>query len=118
MPDVLVRRFEQYFGHPDNDHDVLNVGDRGVACSTLRQALEMLGVDLRSGKPATADTFDETLREAVRIFQSKLRSPGLRRSCGARNTRASRVRAPASVLSVDICTVAPSRGLESSLRVH
>jgi hypothetical protein len=43
MPDVLVRRFEQYFGHPDNDHDVLNVGDRAVACSRLRQALEMLG---------------------------------------------------------------------------
>jgi hypothetical protein len=45
MPDVLVRHLEQYFCHPGNDHDVLNVGDKAVACSNLRQALEMLGVD-------------------------------------------------------------------------
>ena len=48
MPDILEKRFEQYFRHPDDEHDVLDVGDRAAACSNIRQALAMLGIDMPS----------------------------------------------------------------------
>ncbi|MFZ2404552.1 MAG: TIR domain-containing protein [Methylobacter sp.] len=72
MSDPLVNRFQQYFRHPDDDHDVLAVGDRAVACANVRRALDMLGIEFPRG---TADelVYDETLRDAVRTFQSKYR---------------------------------------------
>jgi len=72
MPDVLVKRYEQYFRHPDDDHDVLRVGDRAVACTNVRQALDMLGVDSGSGLATEVNMYDETLRDAVRTFQVNL----------------------------------------------
>jgi hypothetical protein len=70
ISDPLVRRYQQYFRHPDDDHDVLEVGDRAVACANIRRALAMLGVEF----PAAGSDellYDTTLREAVRTFQSK-----------------------------------------------
>jgi TIR domain-containing protein len=70
MSDPLVTRYQQYFRHPDDDHDVLEVGDRAVACANLRRAFNMLDVEFSTG---TADEllYDETLSGAVRNFQSK-----------------------------------------------
>jgi len=70
MSDPLVKRYEQYFRHPDDDHEVVQVGDRANACSNVRSALDMLGITV---KPAASDEylFDEPLREAVRAFQTK-----------------------------------------------
>ena len=70
MSDPLVKRYQQYFRHPDDDHDLLEVGDRAVACVNLRRALDTLGLEFRT---VSADEllYDETLREAVCTFQSK-----------------------------------------------
>jgi peptidoglycan hydrolase-like protein with peptidoglycan-binding domain len=69
MKDLLAMRYQQYFRHPDNDHDVLEVGDRAIACANLRRALPMLRVG--GEMPSTDDLlFDEALRGAVREFQS------------------------------------------------
>lgn len=70
MHDVLVKRYEQYFRHPDDAHDVLDAGDRAVACFNLRQALGMLGVDSSRDGSTEADLYDENLKEAVRKFQT------------------------------------------------
>src|SRR3954468_4832343 len=70
MSDPLVNRYQQYFRHPDDDHDVLEVGDRAIACANLRRAFNMLRIDSHT---ATTDEllYDEKLREAVCTFQSK-----------------------------------------------
>lgn len=70
MSDPLVTKYQQYFRHPDDDHDILEIGDRAVACVNLRRALNMLGVKFSSG--ATDELlYDETLSSAVRSFQTK-----------------------------------------------
>ena len=48
MPDVLEKRYECYFRHPDDDHDVLDVGDQATACSNLQRALGMLDIETPS----------------------------------------------------------------------
>jgi hypothetical protein len=70
MKDLLAIRYQQYFRHPDNDHDVLEAGDRAVACVNLRRALPMLRI---GGEIPSTDEmlFDEALTEAVREFQSR-----------------------------------------------
>jgi pimeloyl-ACP methyl ester carboxylesterase len=70
MSDPLLKRYEQYFRHPDDDHDVLEVGDRAVACLNLRRALGALGIGLRTA-PTDEQLYDETLKEAVSAFQAK-----------------------------------------------
>jgi hypothetical protein len=70
MADPLVSRYQQYFRHPDDDHDVLEVGDRAIACANLRRTLEMLEIKL-DGHSTEEQLYDETLREGVRTFQSK-----------------------------------------------
>ncbi len=70
MSDPLVNRFQQYFRHPDDDHEVLEVGDRSVACANVRRALEMF--DIQAAKRAGDELeYDEPLREGVRAFQQK-----------------------------------------------
>jgi hypothetical protein len=72
ISDPLVRRYQQYFRHPDDDHDVLEVGDTAVACANIRRALAMLDIDF----PAAENDellYDTVLREAVRTFQTKYR---------------------------------------------
>jgi len=70
ISDPLVARFEQYFRHPDDPHDVLEVGDSAVACFNIRRALAML--DIETPSPQGDELlYDTTLREAVRTFQSK-----------------------------------------------
>jgi hypothetical protein len=70
ISDPLVRRYQQYFRHPDDDHDVLEVGDSAVACVNIRRALEMLGIDFPS--PESDELlYDTALKEAVRTFQTK-----------------------------------------------
>lgn len=86
MSDILIERFERYFRHPDWNHDVLSRGDRAIACTNLRKALDMLGVHVQVGG-ADAELFDETLEAAVTRFQQDLRhrvadgqvGPGTRR---------------------------------------
>ena len=86
MSDILVDRFERYFRHPDGPHEVLGLGDRGVACMNVRRALGMLGVTDARGA-SEGETFDEALETAVRAFQDKFRhrvsdgrvGPGTRR---------------------------------------
>ena len=70
--DPLLKRYERYFRHPDNDHDVLAVGDRAVACVNLRRALPLLDIQTLPA-PSDEDLFDEGLREAVRSFQAAYR---------------------------------------------
>jgi hypothetical protein len=74
MSNPLVNRFQQYFRHPDDDHEVLELGDRAFACANVRRALDMLGITFPR---ETADelVYDETLREAVRSFQSQRKHP-------------------------------------------
>lgn len=74
MPDVLVRRYAQFFHHPNKQHEVLRLGDRAVACANLRHALDMLGLDPGSMLTGAEDQlYDEPLREAVRAFQVSVR---------------------------------------------
>lgn len=70
MNDPLVARYQQYFRHPDDAHDILELGDRAIACSNVRRALEMLdiGFDL---VPTDNQLYDETLRGGVKKFQVK-----------------------------------------------
>jgi len=70
MTDPLIARFQQYFRHPDDAHNVLEVGDRAVACTNIRRALEMLGFEL-GDTPANDQLYDDTLRVGVRGFQVK-----------------------------------------------
>jgi|SRR5664280_495715 len=70
MSDPLLKRYQRYFRHPDDDHDVLELGDRAVACINLRRALGILGIEVRI-TPTDEHLYDETLREAVRDFQAK-----------------------------------------------
>jgi hypothetical protein len=65
--DPLVRRYQQYFRHPDYDHDVLDLGDSAVACANIRRALAMLGITAESDETL----YDTALKEAVRAFQTK-----------------------------------------------
>ena len=69
MTDPLVKRYEQYFRHPDDDHDVLEMGDRALACINLRRALPILGVNspIKSGED---ELYDDSIHDAVRRFQS------------------------------------------------
>ncbi len=70
--ELLIRRFEYYFRHPDWDHDALHPGDKAVACSNARAALSML--DVHTGEPmpkSDASLFDESLATAVQEFQVK-----------------------------------------------
>lgn len=70
LTDLVMRRFEHYFRHPDWHHDVLGPGDRAIACRNARRALSWLGV--YADEPAQdEDLFDESLRAAVREFQVK-----------------------------------------------
>jgi nucleotide-binding universal stress UspA family protein len=69
MIDPLSMRYQEYFRHPDNGHDVLEVGDRATACTNLRRALAMLGVAVENSSNDDS-LYDEALRDAVRIFQS------------------------------------------------
>ena len=71
MPDVLEKRYEQYFRHPDDEHTVLDVGDRATACSNIRQALSMLGIDTSGADLTASDLYDNNLKEAVRAFQTR-----------------------------------------------
>lgn len=72
--DLLMRRFEYYFRHPDSDHDVLHPGDKAVACSNARAALSMLDVHTDTPMPESdANLFDKSLATAVREFQVKYR---------------------------------------------
>ncbi len=70
MSDPLLQRYQQYFRHPDDDHDILEVGDRAVACINLRRALSFLEIECRIA-PADEHLYDEMLREAVSAFQAK-----------------------------------------------
>ena len=70
MSDPLLTRYQQYFRHPDDGHDVLEVGDRAIACANLRRALDMLGMEFGSASDDN-NLYDETLRQAVRTFQTK-----------------------------------------------
>jgi TIR domain len=71
LEDLVIRRFEHYFRHPDTDHDLLRPGDRAIACGNARSALSWLQID--DGWPPESDDrlFDEPLRAAVREFQVK-----------------------------------------------
>ena len=62
MVDPLAKRYEQYFRHPDANHEVLQVGDRAVACSNLRRSLAMLNVSV-DPDAKEEDLFDASLRE-------------------------------------------------------
>jgi hypothetical protein len=70
MTDILIDRFEQYFRHPDWDHDVLRLGDLGVACRNVRRAIALLGVDVEQ-HPSDDLLFDATLESGVKDFQEK-----------------------------------------------
>jgi len=72
MPDPLVRRYEQYFRHPDDEHNVLQVGDKAIACANLRRALPMLDVDV-DDSVEDEQLYDQALKAAVRSFQLKYR---------------------------------------------
>jgi hypothetical protein len=70
MIDPLSMRYQEYFRHPDDGHDVLDVGDQATSCANLRRALEMLGVTV--GAPSNDESlYDEALKDAVRAFQSE-----------------------------------------------
>ena len=45
LSDPLLKRYQQYFRHPDDDDEVLEVGDKAIACTNLRRALGMLGTE-------------------------------------------------------------------------
>ncbi|MEV4513588.1 TIR domain-containing protein [Dactylosporangium sp. NPDC049525] len=68
MADLLIRRFEHYFRHPDSGHDVLRPGDQAVACRNVRTVLEWFGVG--SGASSSGDVYDDELSAAVRAFQT------------------------------------------------
>ena len=68
MSDLLVARFERYFRHPHQSHEVLNTGDCAIACVNLRRALDMLGIPVESD-PSDAQLFDKNLEAAVKCFQ-------------------------------------------------
>lgn len=70
MSDPLVSRYQQYFRHPDDDHDLLDLGDRAIACTNLRRALGILDIEVPTST-ADEDIYDETLGAAVRSFQAK-----------------------------------------------
>lgn len=70
MSDPFLKRYQQYFRHPDDDHDVLEVGDKAAACKNLRRALGMLDIELHAA-PTDEQLYDGTLREAVRTLQTK-----------------------------------------------
>jgi TIR domain/Putative peptidoglycan binding domain len=68
MTDMLAKRFEPYFRHPDWGHDLLGPGDRAIACYNIRRALSWLHID--SGTSSLEeDIYDDELKDAVRTFQ-------------------------------------------------
>lgn len=71
MQDLVIRRFEHYFRHPDVDHDVLRPGDRAIACDNARVALSWLNIDTEWSPESDSRLFDEPLKAAVREFQLK-----------------------------------------------
>jgi hypothetical protein len=70
MTDILVKRFEHYFRHPDWTHEVLSPRDRAIACRNIRRALSWLDIG-SSGSPPDIDEdiYDDELKDAVREFQ-------------------------------------------------
>ncbi len=70
MSDPLVLRYQQYFRHPDYDHEVLEIGDRANACSNVRRALGMLHVSV-GGAQADELLFDDGLKEGVFKLQGE-----------------------------------------------
>jgi len=70
MSDPLVLRYQQYFRHPDYDHEVLEAGAQAVACVNLRRALAMLGMEV-SGAPSDELFFDDELRESFLKIQDR-----------------------------------------------
>ncbi len=69
MEDLVIRRFEHYFRHPDVDHDVLRPGDRAIACDNARTALSWLHINAGRQPESDSRLFDESLGAAVREFQ-------------------------------------------------
>lgn len=70
MSDPLIKRYQQYFRHQDDDHEVLEVGDKAVACANLRRALNMLNIAVDKGT-AEELQYDKALSEAVKSFQAQ-----------------------------------------------
>ena len=70
MSDPLIQRYQQYFRHPDDDHEVLEVGDKAVACANLRRALKILNIDVDKEK-ADELQYDKALSNAVKSFQTQ-----------------------------------------------
>lgn len=70
MTDPLVARYQHYFRHPDDNHDILDVGDRAIACTNIRRAVEMLGFEF-DNVPTDDQLYDEALRDGVKSFQVK-----------------------------------------------
>jgi hypothetical protein len=86
MFDVLTERLGRYFRHEDPDHDVLERGDRAVACRNIRRAIQLLDIDVED--PGSDDQlFDAGLESGVKRAQAELRhgavdgtvGPGTRR---------------------------------------
>jgi TIR domain len=68
--ELLLRRFDRYFAHPDRTPSVLRPKDRGVACANVRRALCILGhLETTFEDSKDADVFDQELWSAVREFQ-------------------------------------------------
>lgn len=72
MSDPLVVRYQQYFRHPDDEHDALRMGDRAIACVNLRRALAWLDIEV-GATPDDKLLYDQTLKDAVERFQDKYR---------------------------------------------
>ena len=72
MIDPLLSRYQWYFRHSDDDHDVLDIGDRSIACTNVRRALPMLDVEVVAELSAE-NLYDQSLKDAVKAFQTKYR---------------------------------------------
>jgi len=66
--EMLIARFERYFKHPDVNHEVLERGDRALACINLRRALHLLGISVAKQQ---SDHFDRTLESGIKELQEK-----------------------------------------------
>jgi hypothetical protein len=77
--DLLSRRFDHYFRHPDAQHQVLQPGDRAIACYNIRTVMGWFD-HLQAPSPSRyadpskldEDVYDDDLRAAVRQFQQSL----------------------------------------------
>lgn len=82
---IVIARFERYFRHPDPHHDVLQPGDRAIACRNAMIALTWLGI--ARFVTDDVDLYDKQLRSAVRRFQQQEGHPRKDGKIGP-NTRA------------------------------